>query len=39
MPSIDQLEKLEKVLGFSIDDILQDDAKPKIKEPKLNKSI
>ena len=37
MPSIDQLEKLEKVLGFSIDDILQDDAKPKIKEPKLNK--
>lgn len=34
-PSVEQLEKLEEVLKFTIDDILQDDEIKKIKETKL----
>ena len=35
MPSVEQLEKLEQVLKFTIDDILQDDEIKKVKETKL----
>ena len=35
MPSVEQLEKLEQVLKFTIDDILQDDEINKVKETKL----
>lgn len=35
MPSVEQLEKLEEVLKFTIDDILQDDEIKKVKETKL----
>ena len=38
MPSIEQLEQLEKVLKFEIDEIIEDDAKKKeVKQEKLKK--
>ena len=35
MPSVEQLEKLEEVLNFTIDDILQDDTVKPVKKEKL----